>query len=210
MPRSAQSTIAAQKRRAPLRDITNTSEPAAKRPCSDCATARNSRRVRQPTLAEVFRPCGASGCCSTSTESNGSASVHSTTSAAPDPPLPSLQSKVLYDIDAPFRLQPKHCSEYAEDIHQYFRDVEQRLCPTFNFMETVQSDITPRMLSLLLDWLVEVALEFHLSRQTLYLCKNYVTRFLSQQAVSRKQLQLVGMAAILLASKYEGLSFDKL
>ena len=50
------------------------------------------------------------------------------------------------------------------------------------------------------DWLIEVAEEYKLQRETLFLAINYVDRFLSQMSVLRGKLQLLGTAAIFLAS----------
>ena len=44
-----------------------------------------------------------------------------------------------------------------------------------------------------------MAVEYKLNDETLYLAVNYVDRFLSQMAVLRGKLQLVGTAAMLLA-----------
>ena len=67
----------------------------------------------------------------------------------------------------------------------------------------VQHDINPVMRGILVDWLVEVAEEYKLSPENLYLSANYVDRFLSVMPVLRGRLQLVGVTCMLIASKYE-------
>lgn len=59
------------------------------------------------------------------------------------------------------------------------------------------------MRSILVDWLIEVHMKFRLEQETLYLCINILDRYLSRVRVERKELQLVGVTALLLASKYE-------
>ena len=59
------------------------------------------------------------------------------------------------------------------------------------------------MRAILIDWLVEVHLKFKLMPETLFLTHNLIDRFLSKKVVTRKNLQLVGVTAMLLASKYE-------
>jgi len=59
------------------------------------------------------------------------------------------------------------------------------------------------MRTILIDWLVEVHLKFKMIPETLYLTVNLIDRFLEQKQVRRSKLQLVGVAALLLASKYE-------
>jgi cyclin A len=66
-----------------------------------------------------------------------------------------------------------------------------------------QRDINHEMRTILVDWLVEVALEYKLEDQTLHLTVAFVDRFLSEMAVQRGKLQLVGVTCMLLASKYE-------
>lgn len=66
-----------------------------------------------------------------------------------------------------------------------------------------QPDIDHKMRAILVDWLVEVAEEYKLLPQTLYLTINYIDRFLSVMSVLRGKLQLVGTACMLIASKFE-------
>ncbi|XP_054442642.1 cyclin-A1 [Pteronotus mesoamericanus] len=93
-------------------------------------------------------------------------------------------------------------TEYAEEIHQYLREAETRHRPKAHYLRK-QPDLTDGMRRILVDWLVEVAEEYKLRAETLYLAVNFLDRFLSCMSVLRGKLQLVGTAAILLASKYE-------
>ncbi|XP_045330084.1 cyclin-A1 isoform X2 [Leopardus geoffroyi] len=93
-------------------------------------------------------------------------------------------------------------TEYAEEIHQYLREAEIRHRPKAHYLRK-QPDITEGMRTILVDWLVEVGEEYKLRAETLYLAVNFLDRFLSCMSVLRGKLQLVGTAAILLASKYE-------
>lgn len=67
----------------------------------------------------------------------------------------------------------------------------------------LQTDINAKMRAILIDWLTEVHLKFELMPETLYLTINIVDRFLSMKVVPRRELQLVGISSMLLASKYE-------
>ena len=51
-----------------------------------------------------------------------------------------------------------------------------------------QKDINATMRSILIDWLVEVAEEYRLVPETLYLAVNYIDRFLSHVPVNRSKL----------------------
>lgn len=93
-------------------------------------------------------------------------------------------------------------AEYRDEIYHYLRKAELIHRPKPNYMQR-QSDITSNMRSILVDWLVEVADEYKLHRETLFLAVDYVDRFLSVMAVQRQKLQLVGAAAMFIAAKYE-------
>ena len=66
-----------------------------------------------------------------------------------------------------------------------------------------QPDLTHNMRSILVDWLQEVAEEYHLSLDTLALAIAYLDRFLSKMSVSRSKLQLLGTTCMYLAAKFE-------
>jgi cyclin A len=91
---------------------------------------------------------------------------------------------------------------YLEDIDSYMRSLEELRRPT-DYMSTTQGDIVPSFRAILVDWLVEVADEYNLPADTLHLAISYMDRFLSVRAIVRNELQLVGVAAMLVAAKYE-------
>ncbi|XP_028655124.2 cyclin-A1 [Erpetoichthys calabaricus] len=93
-------------------------------------------------------------------------------------------------------------AEYAEDIYSYLQESERKFRPRCGYMRK-QPDITNNMRVILVDWLVEVCEEYKLQSETLYLAVNYLDRFLSCMSVLRGKLQLVGTAAVFLASKHE-------
>ncbi|KAG0585371.1 hypothetical protein KC19_2G006600 [Ceratodon purpureus] len=106
------------------------------------------------------------------------------------------------DIDTDHS-DPQMCSTYAADIYMHLRMAEIKRRPTTNFMEAMQKDINPSMRGILIDWLVEVAEEYKLVPDTLYLTVAYIDRFLSCNTVSRQRLQLLGVSCMLIAAKYE-------
>ncbi|PKI45906.1 hypothetical protein CRG98_033705 [Punica granatum] len=62
------------------------------------------------------------------------------------------------------------------------------------------------MRAVLVDWLVEVAAEYKLLPDTLYLSISHIDRFLSLNALPRHKLQLLGVSSMLISSKYEEIS----
>lgn len=106
------------------------------------------------------------------------------------------------DIDAGDSGNPQACSDYVQDIYAHFRNAEGMHGPSSDYMSK-QSDINEKMRAILFDWLVEVHLKFRLKTETLYLTMNLIDRYLERAQVPRSKLQLVGVTALLLASKYE-------
>jgi len=66
-----------------------------------------------------------------------------------------------------------------------------------------QVDVNEKMRAILVDWLVEVHRMFKLLPETLFLSISLIDRYLSVTQISREKLQLVGVTAMLIASKYE-------
>ncbi|KAL5788153.1 hypothetical protein ACOSP7_005102 [Xanthoceras sorbifolium] len=97
---------------------------------------------------------------------------------------------------------------YSSPIYEYLRslEMEEKRRPLPKYMEDVQNDISVNMREILVDWLVEVAEEYNLVSDTLYLTIAYVDRFLSSHALSRNKLQLLGVGCMFIASKYEEIS----
>jgi cyclin A len=116
-------------------------------------------------------------------------------------PRTSRRLAVVPNLDTDLS-DPFYVPEYASDIDQHLRESEQRTRPKPHYMRK-QNDLTSQMRTILIDWLVEVTIEYKMNDETLYLAVNYIDRFLSQMAVLRGKLQLVGTAAMLIASKFE-------
>lgn len=74
--------------------------------------------------------------------------------------------------------------------------------PRADYMDS-QPDINQKMRKILVDWLLKVHTKFKLLPETLFLTVNIIDRYLSHEEVTRKVLQLVGVAAMHIACKYE-------
>jgi cyclin B len=55
----------------------------------------------------------------------------------------------------------------------------------------------------MLAWLVELHIKFRLLPETLFITVNLIDRFTERVVVKRNEYQLVGVTAMLIASKYE-------
>ncbi|CAA0815481.1 Unknown protein [Striga hermonthica] len=92
--------------------------------------------------------------------------------------------------------------EYVDDIYQYYWVMEGQNPLLKNYMEK-QRDITRQMRGILINWLVEVHVRFDLMEETLFLTVTLLDRYLSLESIRKNEMQLVGLTALLLASKYE-------
>ncbi|KAJ3081989.1 G2/mitotic-specific cyclin [Quaeritorhiza haematococci] len=106
------------------------------------------------------------------------------------------------DLDADDWMDPLMVSEYVVEIYEYMRELELQTMPNPAYMDD-QKELAWRMRGILVDWLIEVHHKFRLLPETLYLAINIIDRFLSVRIVSLVKLQLVGVAAMFIAAKYE-------
>ncbi|KAG7283722.1 hypothetical protein CRUP_034346, partial [Coryphaenoides rupestris] len=140
---------------------------------------------------------------------------------APEPPLPSMPEEsadvsmkeeelcqafsdarlTVEDIDEQDGDMPQLCSEYVKDIYAYLSTLEVQQSVQPKYLQGYE--INERMRALLIDWLIQVHARFQLLQETLYLTVAVLDRFLQVQPVSRRKLQLAGVTAMLVASKYE-------
>jgi len=109
--------------------------------------------------------------------------------------------EVIKDIDENDGDNLTLCAEYVKDIYKYLRKSEKRLIPS-DYMDR-QKEISEKMRTILVDWLIQVHSKFNLLQETLYLTVYTIDRYLDKEIVKRSELQLVGVTAMLLASKYE-------
>ncbi|CAG5116431.1 unnamed protein product [Candidula unifasciata] len=113
----------------------------------------------------------------------------------------SALSEQIEDIDAEDRDNPQLVSIYVNPIYSYMRQLEKKYSIRQNLLDG--SDITGKMRAILIDWLCQVHNRFHLLQETMYLTVSIIDRYLQAKPCSRTKLQLVGVTAMLLASKYE-------
>ncbi|KAI9676758.1 MAG: hypothetical protein M1829_002853 [Trizodia sp. TS-e1964] len=120
------------------------------------------------------------------------------------------------------RLDSSMVAEYADDIFDHLKELEVsvttlvsdilaihanqmlqlKMLPNPHYMDN-QTEIQWSMRSVLIEWCIQVHYRFVLLPETLFLCVNFIDRFLSSKVVSLAKLQLVGATALFLAAKYE-------
>ncbi|XP_075224839.1 cyclin B [Lycorma delicatula] len=118
------------------------------------------------------------------------------------PVLP--ENSDIRDIDKESANNPLLLGEYAGEIYAYMREIEVKFSVEEGFL--TGQEVTSKMRELVVDWLVDVQLQYNLLLETLHLATGIFDRFLQKyRTISRKKLQLVGVTAMWIASKYEEL-----
>ncbi|RXG72551.1 G2/mitotic-specific cyclin-B2 [Armadillidium vulgare] len=108
----------------------------------------------------------------------------------------------VVDIDEDDASNPQLVSEYAKDIYKHLWKLETEYPVKLKYLEGQK--VTSRMRAILIDWLVQVHQRFTLLQETLYLTVAILDRYLqAKRDVTKDRLQLVGVASMYIASKYE-------
>ncbi|KAJ5169541.1 uncharacterized protein N7500_002324 [Penicillium coprophilum] len=108
----------------------------------------------------------------------------------------------VQDLDTEDLDDPLMAAEYVVEIFEYLKDLEIMTLPNPDYIDH-QPDLEWKMRGILVDWLIEVHTRFRLLPETLFLAVNIIDRFLSAEVVALDRLQLVGVTAMFIASKYE-------
>ena len=106
------------------------------------------------------------------------------------------------DLDAEDYDDPLMVAEYVGEIFDYLKVLEEATMPNPDYMDH-QDHLEWHLRGVLVDWLIEVHTRFHLLPETMFLAVNIIDRFLSARVVELEKLQLVGITAMFIASKYE-------
>jgi len=133
-----------------------------------------------------------------------------------EPKLPSSKytnnaaSTKARDIDARDKDDPLMATDYVQDMFEHFREQESRAIASpyvdgDDNHNAIQPKISQKMRSILVDWLVDIHHKMKCEPTVLYLTVQILDRFLATGAnmASKKNLQLIGTSAFLVASKYE-------
>ena len=98
---------------------------------------------------------------------------------------------------------PQEVNEYFDEIFNDIQIRENNELIDPNYLKNTQKFINHKMRAILIDWLIDVHKKYKLKPETMYLTVNIIDRYLSKKNVETINLQLVGVVALLIASKYE-------
>lgn len=97
---------------------------------------------------------------------------------------------------------PQQVLEYLPDILNVLQREEMFHAPSPGYIDC-QVHVNAKMRGILVDWLVSVQQKYKLKAETLFLTVSLLDRYLEKKATARRNLQLVGVTALLIAAKFE-------
>jgi hypothetical protein len=106
-------------------------------------------------------------------------------------------------IEKKNQINLQYVSDYANEIIVYLKETEKINLPKPNGLEETQNLINENCRSLVIDWLIDVSLQYKLNDDSLYLAVNILDRYIGEKKIQTKYLQLISCAALLIASKFE-------
>lgn len=93
--------------------------------------------------------------------------------------------------------------EYLNDIWESFIEKEKYNNYSYNDIISIQTDIKIPMRCILIDWIISLQNKFFHKSNTLFLTINLIDRYLSKKPILRTEFQLLGVASLFIAFKYE-------
>ena len=96
----------------------------------------------------------------------------------------------------------QHASEFCQSIQKNMLRKEKKWQVDYSYMDfQVKIDETTR--STLIDWIIQIHYNFRLLPESLFLTINIIDRYFSSRQIHAREAQLVALAAMLIATKYE-------
>ncbi|XP_022659010.1 G2/mitotic-specific cyclin-B3-like isoform X2 [Varroa jacobsoni] len=107
------------------------------------------------------------------------------------------------DIDKELLSDPNYPAQYAHDLFAYLRRRE-KLFVGERYLSR-QPEMTSNLRALFVDWLIQLQEVLGFNHETLYLSVKIFDRYLarSSKRIQRSEIQLLGAAAVLIASKMD-------
>jgi len=122
-------------------------------------------------------------------------------------PLQELECRETFDLVDD--VTPWTCTD-TETV-KALQERDAHSCIDTDQWPALQPHLNPTMRVVLLDWVMEVSTEFMLKRETTHIAMRLIDEFTQcSQAIAKSDYQLVGVAALLVACKFEEVCAPKL
>ncbi|XP_065168717.1 LOW QUALITY PROTEIN: G2/mitotic-specific cyclin-B2-like [Atheta coriaria] len=110
----------------------------------------------------------------------------------------------IRDVDR--EADPQLVSEYVKDIMRHLKHLEIKYPITKDYLKSHK--LTEKHRAALINWIVEACDSFKFTKETLHMSVSLIDRYLARNhRITTQNLQLVGIAAMLIAHKYEETNF---
>ena len=98
---------------------------------------------------------------------------------------------------------PQCIAEFAHDVYDTMKTQEPYFQVDNDYLGKVQTDIKDTSRAFLVEWIIDVHRKFRMFSETLYVTIGIIDRYLSKVLTKKTELHILGVAAILIATKYE-------
>ncbi|KAJ1263473.1 hypothetical protein BS78_09G187200 [Paspalum vaginatum] len=181
-------------------------KPARKAPAKPAPRPEQAPKKNAAGPDENKKPSGAAGSSSSAQKNSRKKAASTLTTVLTARSkiacgLPVKKKEFIEDIDKLDGDNQLAMVDYVEDIYTFYKAAQHESRPT-DYMVN-QPEVNAKMRAILMDWIAEAHGRFELMPETLYLTVYIVDRYLSLQPVPKREFQLVGIAAMLIACKYE-------
>lgn len=111
----------------------------------------------------------------------------------------------LEDRSKENRIDEDDNTAYCDDVYSFYCDNQKKFRIPLDFL-LYQPEVDERIRTILMDWLVDYHNRCKFKQESLFLAVLLVDRYLSREAVDKKDLQLIAVAALRVACKYNELN----
>lgn len=94
-----------------------------------------------------------------------------------------------------------------ETDEEYFFEKESEFMVKSNYMDN-QSEITPSIRFILVEWLFQVCYSRNIPHYPIYLAINMVDRYLEKSTIKKSKFQLLGITSLYIAEKYDEVHYN--
>ncbi|OMJ79482.1 hypothetical protein SteCoe_20491 [Stentor coeruleus] len=136
------------------------------------------------------------------TQENTTKPIKSSSQIISRAPLQNMSYENLPQPIAISSQNPQLVKIYSEEIFEFLKSTEEETLIKGDYF-LLHTEINHTSRAFLIDWLINIHLKFRLLQETLFIAVNLIDKYLSKRMITKKQLQLVGITAIFIASKYE-------
>lgn len=98
---------------------------------------------------------------------------------------------------------PQFIAEFAQDVYTSMLEIEKECMIDNEYLKKVQTEIKDTSRGFLVEWIIDVHRKFRLLPETLYVTVSIIDRYLSKVNIKKSQLHMLGVAALLISTKYE-------